>query len=80
MEDTANPSGFENLKDGAKYRNLYASALCRSKAGTGRRHQRHPPVFLMYHRTNVGRVVSPRTLVLLVQREAEISAFQPELF
>ena len=35
---------------------------------------------VMYHRTlNVGRVVSP-TLALLVQREAEISAFQPEAF
>ena len=35
---------------------------------------------VMYHRTlNVGRVVSP-TLALLVQREAEISAFQPESF
>lgn len=34
----------------------------------------------MYHRTlNVGRVVSP-TLALLVQREAEINAFQPESF
>lgn len=34
----------------------------------------------MYHRTlNVGRVVSP-TLALLVQREAEINAFQPETF
>ena len=35
---------------------------------------------VMYHRTlNVGRVVSP-TLALLVQREAEINAFQPESF
>ena len=35
---------------------------------------------VLYHRTlNVGRVVSP-TLSLLVQREAEIKAFQPEPF
>ena len=35
---------------------------------------------VLYHRTlNVGRVVSP-TLALLVQREAEIKAFQPEPF
>ena len=35
---------------------------------------------VLYHRTlNVGRVLSP-TLALIVQREAEIAAFQPEPF
>lgn len=35
---------------------------------------------MLYHRTlNVGRVLSP-TLALIVQREAEIAAFQPEPF
>ena len=32
MEDAAILQGFDNLRDGAEYDNLYASALCRSKA------------------------------------------------
>lgn len=32
MEDAAILHGFDNLRDGAEYDNLYASALCRSKA------------------------------------------------
>ena len=32
MEDAAILDGFDNLRDGAEYDNLYASALCRSKA------------------------------------------------
>ena len=80
MEDEAIRSGFENLKDGAEYDNLYASALCRSKADWLVGINATRLFSVMYHRTlNVGRVVSP-TLALLVQREAEISAFQPEPF
>ena len=80
MEDAAILSGFENLKDGAEYDNLYASALCRSKADWLVGINATRLFSVMYHRTlNVGRVVSP-TLALLVQREAEISAFQPEAF
>ena len=80
MEDAAILSGFENLKDGAEYNNLYASALCRSKADWLVGINATRLFSVMYHRTlNVGRVVSP-TLALLVQREAEISAFQPESF
>ena len=80
MEDEAIRSGFNNLKDGAEYDNLYASALCRSKADWLVGINATRLFSVMYHRTlNVGRVVSP-TLALLVQREAEISAFQPEPF
>ena len=80
MEDAAILSGFENLKDGAEYDSLYASALCRSKADWLVGINATRLFSVMYHRTlNVGRVVSP-TLALLVQREAEISAFQPESF
>ena len=80
MEDTAIRKGFETLKDGSAYDNLYASALCRSKADwlVGINSTRLFSV--LYHRTlNVGRVVSP-TLALIVQREAEIDAFKPEPF
>lgn len=80
MEDAAILQGFDNLRDGAEYDNLYSSALCRSKADWLVGINATRLFSVMYHRTlNVGRVVSP-TLALLVQREAEISAFQPETF
>ncbi len=80
MEDAAILDGFDNLRDGAEYDNLYASALCRSKADWLVGINATRLFSVMYHRTlNVGRVVSP-TLALLVQREAEINAFQPETF
>ena len=80
MEDAAILDGFDNLRDGAEYDNLYASALCRSKADWLVGINATRLFSVMYHRTlNVGRVVSP-TLALLVQREAEINAFQSESF
>ena len=80
MEDAAILQGFDNLRNGAEYDNLYASALCRSKADWLVGINATRLFSVMYHRTlNVGRVVSP-TLALLVQREAEINAFQPESF
>ena len=80
MEDAAILQGFDNLRDGAEYDNLYASALCRSKADWLVGINATRLFSVMYHRTlNVGRVVSP-TLALLVQRKAEINAFQPETF
>ena len=80
MEDEAIRQGFAELKPGRDYDGLHQSALCRSKADwlVGINATRLFSVF--YHRTlNVGRVMSP-TLALIVQREAEISAFQPEPF
>ena len=80
MEDAAIRRGFETLKDGSAYDNLYASALCRSKADWLVGINATRLFSVLYHRTlNVGRVVSP-TLALIVQREAEIDAFKPELF
>ena len=80
MEDAAIREGFENLRDGSEYDKLYAAALCRSKADWLVGINATRLFSVLYHRTlNVGRVVSP-TLALLVQREAEIKAFQPELF
>ena len=66
MEDAAILDGFDNLRDGAEYDNLYASALCRSKADWLVGINATRLFSVMYHRTlNVGRVVSP-TLALLV--------------
>ncbi len=80
MEDAAIRDGFEHLRDGSEYDNLYAAALCRSKADWLVGINATRLFSVLYHRTlNVGRVVSP-TLSLLVQREAEIKAFQPEAF
>ncbi len=80
MEDNAIREGFEELRDGSEYDNLYAAALCRSKADWLVGINATRLFSVLYHRTlNVGRVVSP-TLSLLVQREAEIKAFQPEPF
>ena len=80
MEDAAIQEGFDNLRDGKEYDNLFISALCRSKADwlVGINGTRLFSV--LYHRTlNVGRVVSP-TLALIVQREVEIDSFKPEPF
>ena len=80
MEDSAIREGFRSLWPGTEFDGLYQSALCRSKADwlVGINATRY--FSLLYGLTlNVGRVVSP-TLALLVQREAEIAAFEPEPF
>ena len=80
MEDAAIRKGFANLKDGSAYDNLYASALCRSKADWLVGINATRLFSVLYHRTlNIGRVMSP-TLALIVQRETEIDAFKPEPF
>ena len=80
MEDDAIREGFANLRPGADFDGLYQSALCRAKADwlVGINATRF---FSLVYGTklNVGRVMSP-TLALMVQREAQISAFVPERF
>ena len=72
--------GFSALKPGGDYDGLYASALCRSKADWLVGINATRLFSVLYHRTlNIGRVMSP-TLALIVQREAEISAFKPVRF
>ena len=80
MEDAAIREGFSALKPGGDYDGLYASALCRSKADWLVGINATRLFSVLYHRTlNIGRVMSP-TLALIVQREAEISAFKPVPF
>lgn len=80
MEDEAIRQGFAELRPGRDYDGLHQSALCRSKADWLVGINATRLFSVLYHRTlNVGRVMSP-TLALIVQREAEISAFQPEPF
>ncbi len=80
MEDTAIRDGFNNLRPGSEYDNLYNAAICRSKADWLVGINATRLFSVLYHRTlNVGRVVSP-TLAMIVQREAEIKAFKSEPF
>ena len=80
MEDSAIQTGFKNLRAGSEFDGLYQSALCRSKADWLVGINATRLFSILYHRKlNVGRVVSP-TLALIVQREFEIDAFNPEKF
>lgn len=80
MEDEAIKEGFAALKDGSDYDGLHQSALCRAKADWLVGINATRLFSLLYNHTlNVGRVLSP-TLALIVEREAEISAFQPVPF
>lgn len=80
MEEEAIRKGFEQLRPGSDYDGLYQAALCRNQADWLVGINATRLFSTLYGRTlNVGRVMSP-TLALLVQREAEISAFQPEPF
>lgn len=80
MEDDAIRDGFANLRPGREFDALHQSALCRAKADwlVGINATRY---FSLVYGTklNVGRVMSP-TLAMMVQREADISAFVPERY
>ena len=80
MEDAAIREGFAHLRPGSDYDLLYRAAVCRAGADwlVGINGTRLFTV--LYHtKLNVGRVMTP-TLALVVQREAEISAFQSKPF
>lgn len=79
MEESAIRDGFDHLRPGNDYDSLYQSALCRLYADwlVGINATR---LFTVIYRTKVlkvGRVMSP-TLAMVVDREGEISRFQPE--
>jgi len=80
MEDAAIRAGFDNLRLGADYDNLYCAALCRSQADFLVGINATRLFSVLYRQTlNVGRVQTP-TLALLTRREAEIAAFVKEPF
>ncbi len=80
MTDEAISEGFRNIRPGADYDGLYASARCRSKADwlVGMNASR---AFTLKYDTllSVGRVQTP-TLAILVKRRKEIEQFKPEGF
>ena len=80
MEDAAIRDGFEHLRPGSDYDNLYNAAVCRAGADWLVGINATRLFSVLYGVTlNVGRVMSP-TLALLVQREAEIQAFTSKPF
>ncbi len=78
MTDEAISEGFRNIRPGADYDGLYASARCRSRADwlVGMNASR---AFTLKYDTllSVGRVQTP-TLAILVNRRKEIENFKPE--
>ena len=80
MTDEAIRDGFQQIRPGADYEGLYASARCRSQADwlVGMNASR---AFTLKYDTllSVGRVQTP-TLAILVKRRREIEQFQPEGF
>lgn len=78
MEDAAIQQGFENLKDGAAYDNLFAASECRAKAdwligmnGTRAFTKKYG------RKQTIGRVQTP-TLAMLAERQAKIQNFVKE--
>lgn len=80
MEESAIKQGFDNLKDGREYDDLFHSALCRAKADWLIGINSTRLFSTLYHKTlNVGRVLSP-TLTMLADRDTKISHFQKEKY
>ena len=78
MEDAAIQQGFENLRDGATYDNLFAASECRAKAdwligmnGTRAFTKKYG------RKQTIGRVQTP-TLAMLTERQAKIQNFVKE--
>ena len=80
MEDAAIRDGFEHLRPGSSYDNLFHAAVCRAGADWLVGINATRLFSVLYGATlNVGRVMSP-TLALLVQREAQIQNFKSKTF
>jgi DNA topoisomerase-3 len=80
MEDRAIKEGFNNLKDGREYENLYQSALARSQADwlVGMNLSRYYSC-LYNNNYSVGRVQTP-TLAMVVARDKAIRNFVKEKY
>ena len=80
MEDAAIREGFQKLKPGTAYDALYEAALCRERADWIVGMNATRLFSCLYGQTlAVGRVMTP-TLAMVVMRDAQIAAFQPEPF
>jgi len=80
MEESTIKAGFDNMKDGTEYDNLYHSAICRAKADWLIGINATRLFSTLYNRTlNVGRVQTP-TLAMLTERQRKISEFVKEKY
>ena len=80
MEEKAITDGFEALRDGTEFENLYNSALCRAKADWIVGINATRLFSRLYNRTlNVGRVQTP-TLAMICDRENSIKDFKKEKY
>lgn len=83
MEDTALRHGFNNLKDGMDYKNLYYAALARERIDYLAGMNFSPLISLLYGGEgtyfSIGRVQTP-TLNIVNMRENEISNFVKEKY
>lgn len=80
LEDAAIAEGFRNLRSASEYDSLYHAALCRAQADWLVGINATRLFSTRYHQLlNIGRVMTP-TLALLVEREAQIQAFQSTPF
>ena len=81
MEESAIRDGFNNLRPGSDYDNLYHSALCRQEADwlVGINGTRLFTVLYGGKALKVGRVQTP-TLAMLVDRESKIMNFKKEAY
>ncbi len=79
MEEDSIKKGFQELKSGSDYDNLYASALCRQQADwlVGMNGTRLFTVLYGGKVLKIGRVQTP-TLAMLVERENKIQNFKKE--
>jgi DNA topoisomerase-3 len=78
MTDTAIRQGFERLRPGVEYDNLYISARCRSEADWLVGINASRAFTIQYNALlSIGRVQTP-TLSLLVERQKEIQSFIPQ--
>ena len=80
LEDAAIAEGFRSLRPANEYDSLYHAALCRAQADWLVGINATRLFSTRYHQLlNIGRVMTP-TLALLVEREAQIQAFQSTPF
>lgn len=80
MEDQAIKDGFNNLKDGKNYENLFESAQARSIADWLVGMNLSRLYSCLYNQNySVGRVQTP-TLNMIVKRDSEIGSFQKEKY
>ncbi len=78
MTDAAIKEGFDSLKDGKEYDDLYKSAKCRSEADWLVGINASRAFTIKYNALlSIGRVQTP-TLAMIAARQKEINAFVPE--